>query len=341
MYDAIVIGAGPTGSIAAKTLAQQGAQVLLVERMKLPRNKSCSGVLIQKTLDLLQLYLGETVPDAVQCTPTDNRGMIFTTDSGKTYRFEQGGLNIWRNSFDHWLATKAVESGAALRDATVAVGCEQKEDHVEVTLHSGRHYTEQARFLLDCEGVTSALKRKLQPSSPQFVTTFQTFYQGSIALDPHYFYAYLQPQLSEYDAWFNVKDQQLVIGVSAHHPHTIAAYHSRFLAYLKEQHQLQLARALRSEKWLMPRILPGCPIDYGFGRILFAGEAAGFLNPMGEGISAGIESGYCAACAIWEHLQEPEAVQSSYRQLTNELHHYMLRQWRFVGKLADTFHEMV
>ena len=31
------------------------------------------------------------------------------------------------------------------------------------------------------------------------------------------------------------------------------------------------------------------------GRVLFAGEIAGFLNPMGEGISAGMESGYCVA----------------------------------------------
>ena len=51
-----------------------------------------------------------------------------------------------------------------------------------------------------------ALKRKLAPGPAQYITTFQTFNEGRIALDPHYFYAYLQPELSEYDAWFNVKD---------------------------------------------------------------------------------------------------------------------------------------
>ena len=55
----------------------------------------------------------------------------------------------------------------------------------------------------------------------------------------------------------------------------------------------------------MPHIRPGCHVDYGVGRILFAGEVAGFLNPMGEGISAGMESGYCAACAIMEHCDNP------------------------------------
>ena len=41
MYDVIVIGAGPTGSTAAKILAENGCKVLLVEKFKMPRYKSC------------------------------------------------------------------------------------------------------------------------------------------------------------------------------------------------------------------------------------------------------------------------------------------------------------
>jgi len=54
MYDVIVVGAGPAGSTAAKVLAEKGLHVLAVERHKLPRYKSCSGVLIQKTMDLVR-----------------------------------------------------------------------------------------------------------------------------------------------------------------------------------------------------------------------------------------------------------------------------------------------
>ena len=35
---------------------------------------------------------------------------------------------------------------------------------------------------------------------------------------------------------------------------------------------------------------------------MFAGEAVGFLNPMGEGISAGLESGYAAAETVFTML---------------------------------------
>ena len=78
MYDVIVVGAGPAGSTAAKVLAEKGLRVLLVERHKLPRYKSCSGVLIQKSMDLVRRYCSSqemalvpsrtSAPDAAACS---------------------------------------------------------------------------------------------------------------------------------------------------------------------------------------------------------------------------------------------------------------------------------
>ena len=97
MYDVIVVGAGPAGCTAAKALAEKGYKVLLVEKFKMPRYKSCSGVLIKKSMELVKSYFGEDVPESAMCTPTENRGIIFTNDAGKEYRFEQEGLNVWRS----------------------------------------------------------------------------------------------------------------------------------------------------------------------------------------------------------------------------------------------------
>ena len=340
MYDVIVVGAGPAGCTAAKALAEKGYEVLLVEKFKMPRYKSCSGVLIKKSMELVKKYFGEAVPEYVMCTPTDNRGMIFTNDAGKEYRFEQEGLNVWRSHFDGWLVEKAKESGAAVRDGVAALSCTEKDGFVEVSLHGQRNFTEGARYVIDCEGVVGALKRKITGEVPGYITTYQTFNEGSIDLDPHYFYAYLQPELSEYDAWFNVKDDLLVLGVSVKDMDKIRYYYGRFIAYMEEKHYLRIDRQTKEEKWLMPHIRPGCRVDYGVGRILFAGEVAGFLNPMGEGISAGMESGYCAASAVMKHFDNPETVREAYRQSTENLKSYMQRQWNFVGGMAGTFREM-
>lgn len=340
MYDVIIIGAGPTGSTAAKILAEQGCRVLLAEKFKMPRYKSCSGQLIKKSLDLVQTYFGEAVPSSTMCAPTENRGMILTDGNEKSFRFEQDGLNVWRSSFDNWLADKAAQSGSEVRDSTTVLFCEEQDGAVTVTLKGESTYTEKARYVINCEGVAGALKRKLIDRVPQHITTYQTFNQGSIDLDYHYFYAYLQPGLSEYDAWFNVKDNQLVLGVSVKDNGKIEYYYDRFLTYMKEKHNLQIVRQLKADKWLMPHIRPGCDIDYGVGRVLFAGEIAGFLNPMGEGISAGMESGCCAAKAIIRHFDNLDLIYGDYQESTSALHYYMKRQWNFIAGMSDTFSDM-
>lgn len=345
MYDVIVIGAGPAGSSAVKELASNGYKVLLVEKMRMPREKSCSGVLIKKSIDLVRKYFGEEVPQSVLSTPAENRGMVFTNDKGQEYRFEQEGLNIWRSSFDHWLATKAEEAGAEVRQATAALSCEEKEDCVIVQFKGDKIYCETAKIVIACDGAVSTIKRKLLGTPKNYITTYQTFCLGTIDLDYHYFYAYLQPQISEYDAWFNVKDGYLIFGVAVKDTNTIKHYYSEFISYMSLHHNARIDDQVKTEKWIMPHIMPGCPIDFGKDRVLFAGETAGFLNPMGEGISCGLESGYASAQAIQQAYIKGQEVNtqmlhSVYQANTVAVKNYMERQWRFVSSVSSTFAHM-
>lgn len=175
MYDIIIVGAGPTGSSTAKELASNGYKVLLVEKMSLPRQKSCSGVLIKKSMDLVEKYFGEPAPIQTQCAPNDNRGMILTTDEGREYKFEQPGLNIWRDQFDCWLTQKAVAAGAELRQSTAFVSCEENTNYVEVKLKGKTIYTEQCKLLIACDGAVSTVKRQVLCTSKNYIVTYQNF----------------------------------------------------------------------------------------------------------------------------------------------------------------------
>lgn len=340
MYDIVVIGAGPTGSTAAKFLAESGYSVLLLERMKLPRYKSCSGCLIKKSMDLVKAYFGAEVPQEVTCAPAENRGMFFIDDKGNEYKFGQPGMNVWRSSFDHWLAKQAVQSGAVLWDDAPVLDCVEDGALVTVTVGGAHKQQLKARYVIDCEGVTGTVKKKLLKTQSKYITTYQTFNEGTIDLDLHYFYAYLQPELSEYDAWFNVKDDQLVLGVTVKNPQNVRRYYDAFLRYMQEKHGLKITRQCKEDRWLLPHIQPGCPIDYGIGRVFFAGEIAGWLNPMGEGISCGMESAYHLAKAMIEHFDDPQQILDGYRQNAEGLHGYVMRQWSLTASLADTFREM-
>ena len=53
-YDAVVIGAGPAGSAAARLLAQAGWQVALVEKAAFPRRKVCGEFISATTMPVLE-----------------------------------------------------------------------------------------------------------------------------------------------------------------------------------------------------------------------------------------------------------------------------------------------
>ena len=352
MYDVIIIGAGPAGCIAAKKLAEYGFEVLLAEKMSLPREKSCSGILIPKSIQMVETELGK-IPEDVFSSPRINQGIILNSEDGKEYRFESEGYNIWRNEFDRWMCLKAEDAGCTLKTLTSALSCEEKKDQLTVNfarrsaekengLNKMEFFQEKTRLVIASDGASSRNRSDLLKTPPDCIITYQTFCKGSIDLDSGFFHAFLDPKLSQYDAWFNVKDEYLIMGVGVKDASLMKHYHSKFVSYLETYHNASILSEEKAEVGLMPHITPDFRVNLGKGRVLLAGDAAHLLNPMGEGISSALASGYAAAEAIkaeYDHDKHinPVNILDRYKgNLEGEID-YMKRQWRFLSTLSPEF----
>jgi len=301
--------------------------ILLVEKKSLPREKSCSGILIQKSIKVVEKEFGK-IPERIFSQPVLNQGIIITNEEGQVYPYQSEGYNIWRNTFDEWLALNAEKAGAELRTSTKVMGCEEKEDHVLVQLED---YTEKARWVIACDGAGSRIKRNILEVDGDYIITYQTFCRGMIYLDSAFFHAFLDTSLSQYDAWFNVKDDYLIIGVGVKDASKMKEYHSCFVSYLESNFNLKIGSVEMEETGLMPHIRSGFNMDLGKGRVLFAGEAANLLNPIGEGISIALASGYFAGEAV---IGGGDVLRCYSDGLQDEID-YMLRQWRFLGSISE------
>src|SRR5256885_9641618 len=88
-FDALVIGSGPAGSIAATVLARGGARVALVDKAAFPRDKACGDLIGPRGVQILR-DLRVTVPDATRVGdmlvvgPTGNRVRLPAV-AGRTY----------------------------------------------------------------------------------------------------------------------------------------------------------------------------------------------------------------------------------------------------------------
>jgi geranylgeranyl reductase family protein len=153
-YDAIVIGAGPAGSVTAYRLASAGVSVLLVDKARFPRDKPCGGGLTLRAVRQLPIDVGPVVEHVVT-----------SVEFGVRYRhrYVRHGtrpliLMTQRRRLDAYLADRAAAAGAEFRDGVRVNGVESGPDGITVEIGAERV---SAPVLVGADGANGIAARRL------------------------------------------------------------------------------------------------------------------------------------------------------------------------------------
>jgi len=157
-YDAVVIGAGPAGSMAAYEIAEKGFSVLLLEKHKRPGLPICCAEAVsrpsfEKLINPKPEWISAYIEKAKLVTP--NNKEITVTHPGAGYILD-------RSVFDYDLAQRAVKAGTELR--CEAIGLELQSDgekfnSIQIEDKFSGHTNVNAKIFISAEGVESRVAR--------------------------------------------------------------------------------------------------------------------------------------------------------------------------------------
>ena len=154
----LVVGAGPAGATAARTLARAGVTVRLLDRSNFPRNKPCGGGIslrVLKRFPYLERELGRIATHRVARLHLEGpSGASTVIDAG-----EPAALMIRRVEFDELLVSLAVQAGAELIAGAEIVQASSTDAGVDVVARDGRHF--KAPIVIAADGVHSVVARRL------------------------------------------------------------------------------------------------------------------------------------------------------------------------------------
>ncbi len=341
--DVIIVGAGLASAAAAKRLVDAGLETIVLERFQLPRHKICSGILSPRGHRFLLENFGplprETLHDPASC-----RGVTFHFPSMVSMPMDFfGGTtpHLHRKEADHWAIQR---SGAEVHDQTSFTGLQDNGNHVIVQAkRMGEPVEYRARQVIGADGPSSPVVRAVYPEYQQSIPWFvvgQKFHEIiDCPLDEQYFHFWFHPDLGHY-TWSHARDGRQIVGVGFKRGDNFAKKHANVVKYFSEKHGVRLGEPLDDE---------GCGENFGpslinryvFGKgnVLITGQAAGFLNMIGEGMSCALHSGAICGEAIVEARLRNRPMQEMYRSMIASEVRRTSDQWNPLKIAFDRPHE--
>jgi geranylgeranyl reductase family protein len=308
IYDAIVVGSGPGGALAAANLATSGKSVLLVDRQAFPRDKACGdslsfnamGLLRELDLDIRQLFKFNHIQTKLFKLPDDST-LLRNEESTTSPRYY----------FDHMLHEYAIRQGASFEIMDVEgplfsnTGNQDNRPIVGIIERKGKTYIEhEAKVIIAADGASSRLahavdSRLRQPA--ETLVAIRAYGRSTVPIPPHYFFE-THPSLMPGYGWvFPLSPTEVNIGIGAAivDPVTLKQRKINLKQHLAAfQERLHPEYILEIDpdsvkSWSLPIWqTPESRVKQG---VFLVGDAGRFVDPFtGEGIYEAMLTGHLA-----------------------------------------------
>jgi geranylgeranyl reductase len=315
LFDAIVVGGGPSGATAANDLALAGHKVLLLDRAG--RIKPCGGAVPPRLLKDFEVPLDQL------CARATSARMVAPSNKAVDMPVGDGFVGLVdREVFDEFLRVRATKNGATRIDGTFET-LERDADGTAVVAYrpkgaarGGEPVKVRGKVILGCDGGNSAVARAALPANEK--VPFVSAYHEVIESPPEGFRGfeggrcdiYYQGHLSpDFYAWIFPHGDKTSVGVGS----AVKGFAMReAVAELRKATGLDEFKTIRVEGAPIP-LKPRKRWDNGKD-VIVAGDAAGVVAPAsGEGIFYAMTAGRFAAESASELLRtgDPAALKTA------------------------------
>ncbi len=299
-YDAIVLGAGPAGSTAAMYLAKAGKNVLLVDKVTFPRDKTCGDAQGRKAARIMRelgIYEGyEKLPGhkVYGITLSSPNGTVVSVDVEKRDKPAPGYVHR-RKDFDDYLfqcAKKIVKF--RIFNATDIILEKGQAVGVKGTNDKGIIEELRAKIILAADGAHSIAARKfgVGTNPPEhLITATRAYYKNVTGLTDRIEIHLVKDLIPGYFWIFPLDNNECNVGLGM----IIKDMQKKKINLVEAQTKTILENPLFKDRFKNSKLIGeikgwNLPIasyhrkSYGPGYLLL-GDAAGLIDPLsGEGV---------------------------------------------------------